>query len=148
MRLRDLVTAAEEGGQFPPIKVLAGGALFIGHLGTREQQRERAHWGLAEELFNAERPRRQADAEALFPEVSTQATGLLDRVDGNHPAPDVFCLLNCQVWPASGDGVEVAAVHIAHEAVDGWWLGAQKRLTRKGSGGLFVGALVPLDLSG
>lgn len=146
LALKSLVAEGRRGVQFPAIKVLAGNTLYVGHLGTDEQVAERFRYGLSEEIYNAKKPKR-AEADAAAAQVMVQADELARALGDPSGEEESFSLLNCQIWPASGgDGVEVAAVQIPYTAVDGWWLGAQKRLTKKGGGGFFAGVLLPIEL--
>lgn len=143
-----MVSEARRGVQFPAVKVLAGNTLYIGHLGTPEQVVERFKYGLSEflydALFDAQKPKRKAAADAAASQAMTEADELSRNLNGH--GDESFSLLNCQVWPASGgDGVEAAAVQVPYSAVDGWWIGSEKRLARKeSSGGFFAGVLLPL----
>jgi hypothetical protein len=144
--LRGLVAAAHANEQFPPVRVLAGNTLYVGYLGTKEQEAERFAFGLGEQLFNGEGPRKSAEAEEVYPRATARAEHLFRAARDGDFGEDSFTLLNCQIWAASGGGgVEVAAVTVPYAAVDGWWLGSAKRLASKGGGaGLFAGLLIPL----
>jgi hypothetical protein len=145
--LRDIVAEAHRGTQFPQLKVLAGGTLFVGYLGTKEQAQERFEYGLGEAIFDMQNPRKKTEAQRVFPKAKAEAKSLTEALPNSGDDSTFFSLLNCHIWPPSGgDGVEVAAVQLRFDAIEGWWLGASKRLPRKSGSGLFAGILLPVSL--
>jgi hypothetical protein len=143
MDLRALIQAADTGVQFPPLKVMAGGALYIGYVGTKAQREEALKAGLSEYLYDMEKPKRRSAAEEVYGRATAegaQLAGAIDR-EGNS---ETLALLNCQVWPPGGDGIESRIVYLPVGAVDSWWIGSESRIKRR-SGGFFGGVLIPID---
>jgi hypothetical protein len=70
------VQAADTGVQFPPLKVMAGGALYIGYVGTKAQREEALKAGWSEYLFDREKPRRRNLAEEVYARATTQGPSL------------------------------------------------------------------------
>jgi hypothetical protein len=98
--------------------------------------------GVSQYLYEAEKPRRRPQAEEVYRRVTDEAGALLGRF--SEDAPGSLRLMNCEVWPVSGDGIEVPVVTVPFSSIDAWWLGAAKRLPRKGGGGFVAGILFPL----
>ncbi|TMK57465.1 MAG: hypothetical protein E6G51_06820 [Actinobacteria bacterium] len=144
MNLRSLMQAAETGAQFPPLKVMAGGALYIGYVGTKAQQEEALRANLSEHFFELEKPKRRSDAEEVYGRATAQGSQLAETLGTDDSTP-TLALLNCQVWPSGGDGVESRVVYLPLNAIDSWWIGSQSRLKGRRQGSFFAGVLVPID---
>lgn len=143
MDLRALMQAADAGTQFPPLKVMAGGALYVGYVGTKAQRELALRDSLSEHLYEMENPKRRRTAEEAYGRVTAQGAQLADVV-GSADSTETLALLNCQVWPPGGDGIESRIVYLPLGAVDSWWIGSQKQI-RRHAGGFFAGVLVPID---
>lgn len=149
--LKKIVAEVNRGGSAPTLRVVAGNTLFVGTPGRDGAFSEGAVRALAEEHYNARRPKKK-DTERVFQEAMVHGEeagrpltrAALEPTEGD----DVLTLLTCQVWPASGgDGVEVPVVRIPLSS-DGWWPGAGQlvRGPKQGGGWLMgFGVMVPLD---
>ncbi len=142
MDLRVLIQAADTGAQFPPLKVMAGGALYIGYVGTKAQRESALEASLSEHFFELENPKRRGAAEEVYTRATAQGAQLAQTLRAEH-STETLVLLNCQVWPPGGDGIESRIVYLPLGAIDSWWIGSQTEVKRR-SGGFFAGVLVPL----
>jgi hypothetical protein len=143
MDLRTLIQAADTGTQFPPLKIMAGGALYIGYVGTKVQRESALKDALSEHFFELENPKRRDVAEEVYIRATAQGAQLAETM-GAEDSTETLVLLNCQVWPPGGDGIESRIVYLPLGAVDSWWIGSQTEVKRR-SGGFFAGVLVPID---
>jgi hypothetical protein len=143
MDLRALVQAADAGTFFPPVKVMAGGALYIGYVGTRAQRDTALKDGLSEYFYGLENPKRRSAAKDVYSRATAQGAELREILKENHD--DTLSLLNCQVWPPGGDGIESRIVYLPFASIDSWWIGAEKRLKRRSPGAFFGGVLISMD---
>jgi len=144
MDLQALMQAAETGAQFPPLKVMAGGALYVGYVGLSAMKPLRE--SLSQHFYELEkRPKRRDAAEEVYGRATTQGSQVADAL-GSADSNTTLGLLNCQVWPAGGDGIESRIVYLPLGAIDSWWIGCQSQIKggRQG-GGFFAGVLVPID---
>jgi hypothetical protein len=144
MNLRTLMQAAETGAQFPPLKVMAGGALYIGYVGTKAQREEALRDNLSEHFFELENPKRRDVAKEVYARATAQGSQLAEAL-GPEDNDSTLALLNCQIWPAGGDGIESRIVHLPLGAIDSWWIGSQSRIKGRQGGGFFAGVLVPIE---
>jgi hypothetical protein len=144
--LGHIATEAKRGVPQPPVSILAAGVLYVGHLGTEAQVVERMKYGLGESTFDATQPRKR-EAKATAEAAITHADEIIDPLLPHLAENAVLTLLNCQVWfPAGEGGLSVAAVRISQAAVDAWWIGGQKRISGKNSGGgIFVGGVLTVE---
>jgi hypothetical protein len=138
-----LIQAADTGTQFPPLKVMAGGALYIGYVGTKVQRESALKDALSEHFFELENPKRRGVAEEVYIQATAQGAQLAETM-GAEDSTETLALLNCQVWLPGGDGIESRIVYLPLGAVDSWWIGSQTEVKRR-SGGFFAGVLVPID---
>lgn len=137
--------AAEMGTQFPPLKVMAGGALYVGYVGTKAQREEALRDNLSQHFYELEKPKRRDAAEDAYAKATAQGSQLAGAL-GAEDSSETLALLNCQVWPTGGDGIESRIVYLPIEAIDSWWIGSQSRLKGRQGGGFFAGVLVPIDI--
>ena len=145
MDLPALMQAAETGSQFPPLKVMAGGALYVGYVGTKAQREKALEDNLSEHLFDLEKPKRRNVAEEVYASATAQGAQLAEAL-GPEDSSTTLALLNCQIWPAGGDGIESRIVYLPLAAIDSWWIGSQTQIKgRRQGGGFFAGVLVPID---
>ena len=132
--------AADAGTQFPPLKVMTGGALYVG---TKAQREVALRDSLGEYFFEMENPKRRGAAEEVFVRATAQGSQLAEAA-GSEDSSETLALLNCQVWPPGGDGIESRIVYLPLGAIDSWWIGSQKQIKRR-AGGFFAGVLIPID---
>jgi hypothetical protein len=144
MDLRALMQAAETGTQFPPLKVMAGGALYVGYVGTKAQEEEALRDNLSQHFYELEKPRGREAAEGLYARATAQGSQLAEAL-GAEDSSTTLALLNCQVWPVGGDGIESRIVYLPLAAIDSWWVGSQSRIKGRQGGGFFAGVLIPID---
>jgi hypothetical protein len=122
---------------------MAGGALYVGYVGTKVQREEALKAGLSEYLFELENPRGRSAAEETYGRAIAEGSKLAEAT-GSEDGDDTLALLNCRVWPPGGDGIESRIVYIPFAAIDSWWIGSQKQVKRH-AGGFFAGVVVPVD---
>jgi hypothetical protein len=99
---------------------------------------------LSEHLFDVENPRRRDVAEETYARATTQGSQLAEEL-GPEDNGTTLALLNCQVWPVGGDGIESRSVYLPLGAIDSWWIGSQSQIKGHQGGGFFAGVLVPID---
>ncbi|HWT89735.1 MAG TPA: hypothetical protein VN179_01340 [Solirubrobacterales bacterium] len=131
------------GTQFPPLKVMAGGALYMGYVGTKAQREEALKAGLSEYFFELENPKGRRAAEEVYGRATAEGSRLAEAAE-SQDSDETLALLNCRVWPPGGDGIESRIVYIPLAAIDSWWIGSQKQIKRHGRG-FFAGVLIPVE---
>jgi hypothetical protein len=93
--------------------------------------------------MDLEKPKRRDAAEEAYAKATAQGSQLAEEL-GAEDSDATLALLNCQVWPAGGDGIESRIVYLPIEAIDSWWIGSQSRLRGRQGGGFFAGVLIPI----
>lgn len=151
-QLLELVRAAEAGKRCPPVRVFAGGALYIGTPGPSSVFAEFMRQPLAAEYGEvlSKRPRRERIQDPGDPwGMASEALEVLSLSTRDEAEPTALTLLRAQWWPVGpGDGLNVPAIRIPLEAVDSWWLAGGSTAKAPGSGpSMFAGIVTPVDWS-
>jgi hypothetical protein len=91
---------------------------------------------------------RRANAQARFNETySSPLEGDLRYIGETLTAPDaepVLTLVDVQLLPMAGDGLEIPAVRLPFGAITAWWISSATVLRAGSTGGWGVGVLFPL----
>lgn len=144
-----IAEAAERGQQVPRVAILTAAGILSGlPIGSTEYL-VRLKPSLAEAHFKNLKAtegvkRRDRDAAQTRSEAWADADigafgSVLEGPSGAITLGDVSVIVS-----ATGETVTTAAVRVPFEAVSGWFTGSYDA-KKPGSGGFFVGALVPLD---
>jgi hypothetical protein len=142
--LAQIVDAAEANARCPLIRILVGGVIIIGDPISTEGFYSRTRASLHTEVESESKRRRWRSA---VPEQSSNE--VLAGLQSVARPPDhggALSIGNATVKALAGEEWDVAALRVPLDRIDAWWLvRAGVRGDSKGSAGLAVGVVGPVD---